>query len=88
MRLALISTYSPPDDKLLVESSGALISCKYMGASHYTVINVKSIVAVVAMVPHPRTASALTEHFFVVEKPGLDIAFISEKGETDETEDI
>lgn len=89
MMLALVSVYSPPDEKLLADSTGALMSCKYFGSQSYRVINIKSIVAVVAMIPHPQPGTTFTESFFVVEKPGLDIALISEKGdsEADEVEE-
>lgn len=40
------------------------------------VIDVKSIKAVVAMVPH-QPFSDSPERYFLVEKPGLDIAFLS-----------
>ena len=40
------------------------------------VIDVKSIEAVVAMVPHQPFADS-PGRFFLVEKPGLDIAFLS-----------
>jgi hypothetical protein len=57
-----------------VESSYTLLSCQYQGNSSLEVIDVKLISAVVAMVPYEPTMNISGENFFVVEKPGLDIA--------------
>ena len=38
------------------------------------VIDVKSILGVVAMVPHFPFSADTSERYFVVEKPGLDVA--------------
>jgi hypothetical protein len=40
------------------------------------VINVESIKAVVAMVPHQPFEGEVAERYFVVEKPGLDVAML------------
>lgn len=47
------------------------MSCTHLGDASLQVIDVKSIHAVVAMVPHQVNNE---ERFFVVEKPGLDVA--------------
>jgi hypothetical protein len=44
----------------------------YVGDISLRVVNEKSIMSVVAMVPHPPFPGAL-DRYFVVEKPGLDI---------------
>jgi hypothetical protein len=40
------------------------------------VIDVKEIAAVIAMVPHQPFPDATVGHFFVVEKPGLYVAWL------------
>ncbi|KAI0349119.1 hypothetical protein OH77DRAFT_1507564 [Trametes cingulata] len=83
--LAMLSLFSPPDNTLLRESFGVLWACDYGGANSRLVVDAKSIVAVVAMVPLPltgteardgQTAARYGSRFFLVEKPGLDIAFL------------
>jgi hypothetical protein len=74
--LAMVSMYSPPHAGLLTLSFDTLWSCIYQGNSSLRVIDAKSITAVIAMVPHqpfPEDSSPV-EHFFVVEKPGLDVS--------------
>ena len=63
--LALVSVYSPPHSELLKLSHHTLLSCTYEGDNSLRVI---------AMVPHQPFSGEGTEHFFVVEKPGLDVA--------------
>ncbi|KDQ51981.1 hypothetical protein JAAARDRAFT_73289 [Jaapia argillacea MUCL 33604] len=73
--LALVSLYSPPDSDLLTASSNTVWSCKYQGDDALRVVDVSTIESVVAIVPHSaRQGSDLADCFFVVEKPGLDIA--------------
>lgn len=72
--LALVSVYSPPHSELLTLSHHTLWSCTYYGDSSLRVIDVRSIVAVIAMVPHRPFSGDDTDRFFVVEKPGLDVA--------------
>jgi hypothetical protein len=82
--LALVSVYSLPDEELLQASFFTLWSCTYHGDETLSIIDIKSITAVVAMVPLPSPASV--ERYFVVEKPGLDVAHMGGKDEelTDE----
>jgi len=56
-----------------------LWSCEYRGDSALEFIDVKCIQAVVAMVPHaPEIDGQETrERFFLVEKPGLDVAVMA-----------
>ncbi|KAJ8588647.1 hypothetical protein M405DRAFT_792718 [Rhizopogon salebrosus TDB-379] len=74
--VALVSVYSLPHDGLLTLSHNTLWSCTYHGNDALCVIDVKSIQSVVLMAPHClKLPSGVEEdRFFVVEKPGLDIA--------------
>jgi hypothetical protein len=76
--LTLISLYSTPDPRLLKASHNTLWSCEHQGDSALQFINAKTIQLVVAMIPHtPRIeAQQLQAQFFLVEKPGLDVAVI------------
>ena len=78
MGLALVSLYSKPDESLLSLSAGTLWSCEYQGDAALKFINVKTIQSVVAMIPHrPEIQGVpLSERFFLVEKPGLDVAMM------------
>ncbi|KAG2065942.1 hypothetical protein BDR04DRAFT_1160881 [Suillus decipiens] len=87
--LTLISLYSRPDYELLRESYNTLYSCTHQGNEALMVVEVFAIQAVIAMVPHK-----LPNHpelcFFLVEKPGLDVAqfaghiYEDEDGDDDE----
>ena len=72
--LALVSLYSLPHEELLEYSHRTLLSCVYEGDAHLQVIDIKSIMSVVAMVPHNPFPGDSLDRFFVVEKPGLDVA--------------
>lgn len=75
MTLAVVSVYSPPRSDLLIQSHGTLASCKYLGDSNITIIDATCIKAVVAMIPHsPAGIADEGRYFFLVERPGLDIA--------------
>jgi hypothetical protein len=50
------------------------LSCVYEGDAYLQVIDIKSILSVVAMVPHHPIAEDPLDRYFVVEKPGLDVA--------------
>ena len=74
MVLAVISQYSKPDSNLLSTSHGTFTSCQYFGDGSLVVVDVFSIESVVAMVPHRPPHSKDSElHFFLVERPGLDV---------------
>jgi hypothetical protein len=81
----LISLYSTPEPRLLKASHNMLWSCEHQGDLALQFIDAKIIQSVVAMIPHMPVIEAqqLGEHFFLVEKPGLDVAVI---GGMDETE--
>ena len=84
--VALVSLYSMPHRELLRLSSNTLYSCEYKGNNALCFIDVKTIQAVVAMVPHTPAIGhqELSERFFLVEKPGFDIAVMN--GYKDELE--
>ena len=72
--LAVVSLYSLPHEELLEYSHHTLLSCVYEGDAHLQVIDIKSIMSVVAMVPHHPFPEDLLDRYFVVEKPGPDVA--------------
>ena len=72
--LTLVSLYSPPDRHLFEFSYRTLLSCKNAGDACLQVIDIKFILSVVAMVPHLPFPGDTSERYFVVEKPGLDVA--------------
>ena len=72
----VVSDYSPPHRGLLELSYNTLLSCTYNGNNSVQVIDVESIKAVVAMVPHQPFEGEVAEQYFVVEKPGLDVAML------------
>jgi len=78
---ALVSIYSPPDEYLLRHSNTALVVCRYRGEEILAVIDVKSILSVVAMVPFPFIVGGRGDQHFVIEKIGLDVL------EADDSED-
>lgn len=65
--LAMVSLYSPPDMQLLADSHQTLYACEYRADRSLAVINVKTIKAVVAMPPLPRTDAEISsgkyQHF-------------------------
>jgi hypothetical protein len=71
--------YSRPDPSLLRLSVNTLWSCEYEGDAALRFIDVKIIQSVVAMVPHTPAIEGvdLGERFFLVEKPGFDVAIIA-----------
>jgi hypothetical protein len=75
--LAFVSPYSSPHQGLLKASQGTLWSSTRVES--VKVIDVKHITAVVAMVPHKPFEGE--ERFFLVEKPGLDAAYIGGQDE-------
>jgi hypothetical protein len=81
MALALVSLYSKPDPTILRHSLNTLWSCKYQGDSDSALkfIDAKTIQSVVSMVPHNPVipGQETEERFFLVEKPGLDVAIIA-----------
>ena len=80
--VAMVSNYSSPHARLLALSHYTLWSCVYQGDASLKVIDVTSISAVVAMVPHQPFTEDPIPHFFVVEKPGLDVASLGGNSES------
>jgi len=76
--LALVSLYSRPHANLLRVSSNTLCSCEYQGDGALRFIDIKKIQAVVSMVPHTPIVGPQepTERYFLVEKPGFDVALM------------
>lgn len=83
--VALISVYSLPDAQLLDFSHGTVWSCTHEGDDGLQIVDVKTITAVVAMIPHrPTLPSGITEdRFFMVEKAGLDVTLTGVEVEDD-----
>jgi len=71
--------YSRPNPSLLRLSVNTLWSCEYEGDAALRFIDVKIIQSMVAMVPHTPAIEGvdLGERFFLVEKPGFDVAIIA-----------
>jgi hypothetical protein len=92
--LALVSVYSPPHAGLFEASNGTVLSCIYRGEADLKVIDISSIVSVVAMIPHDPFADGDTqERYFVAEKPGLEVTVLGgieddQEEEDNELEDI
>jgi hypothetical protein len=79
--VAMIQLYSDPDARTLEVSYETLVVCKYMGVHRMCVIDVKSICALVAMIPYPLTQDELQQPelcskfpncYYVGEKLALD----------------
>ena len=79
MCLALMSLFSKPDEYLLDISANTLWSCEYRNDGALKFIDVKTIQSIVAMIPHKPEIPGLplSERFFLVEKPGLDVAMMA-----------
>ena len=87
--LALVTLFSLPDPEILRCSSQTVYLCRYQGDMALKVVEVKTIKAVVSMVPDLKVTPAGNVEelgqFFLVEKPGLDIAELT--GEEDQSDD-
>jgi hypothetical protein len=77
--VTLVSLFSTPDPTLLHLSVNMLWSCAYQGDSALEFVNVNCIQAVVAMVPHTLVIDGqeMSERFFLVKKPGFDVAVMT-----------
>ncbi len=77
--LVLVSLFSNPDPTLLRLSVNTLWSCEYLGDSALKFIDIKCIHAVVVMVLHAPAIGEqpVCKQFFLIEKPGFDVAVIS-----------
>lgn len=72
--VAVIRTYSAPDEELLRLSSHVLLASRLLDA--ISVIHVKQIVGVIAMIPQQMAlpSGAEGEYYCMMERPGYDIA--------------
>ena len=80
--VALISVFGNPDQRLLQESSGALLVCEYRGNNSLEVV--KTISTCIAMIPFKNPEDNL---FFVCNKMGVDVAFLGGAQEVEEEDD-
>jgi len=71
---ALISAYSPPHPEILRKSYNTFWSCTHGKCESMEVIPVKTILAVVSMIPHKLFPNDPEQRYFLVEKPGLEVA--------------
>ena len=69
---ALVSLYSPPNEYILRSTYDTLVVCRYQGGA-LTVIDVKSILSVVAMARFPFLIDGHGNQYFMIEKMGLDV---------------
>lgn len=84
----MVSVYSQPNATLLKDSAGTVIACKYSGDASLIVINFASIISVVGMIPHIFPGCDSEDNWwFVVEKPGLDVARLGGTCNSDEGDD-
>src|SRR5215475_2594338 len=83
--LALVSLYSHPHPELLKASYNTLWSCTYSHDNTFSVIDVKSIQSVIAMISHQPFPDVINQadRYFVVEKPGLGAALLGDWQEGD-----
>ncbi|KAI0054504.1 hypothetical protein BV25DRAFT_1873322 [Artomyces pyxidatus] len=73
---AVVRMYSEPDAEMLEASYNTVWSCTYLGPEATVVVPVSDILSVIAMVPFPNQHHLAYEEktFFLVEKPGLEVA--------------
>ena len=81
---ALVSLYSPPVNYLLNHTYNTLIVCRYQGEATLEVIDTKSILSVVAMVPFRYAVDGLNDYYFMIEKIGLDVVEVDTQGDNEE----
>lgn len=70
---ALVLLYSPPNEHLLRTTYDTLVVCRYQHEGALMVIDVKSILSVVAMPPFPFLVDDHSNQYFMIEKAGLDV---------------
>jgi hypothetical protein len=79
---ALVSKFSRPNDYLLSSTQDTLIVCRHQGEEGLVVVDAKSILSVVAMVPFRYAVDGLNNYYFVIEQIGLDIVEVdTQEGE-------
>ena len=77
---ALVSPYSPPEEYLLQTSHSTLVVCRHQAEETLWVVDVKSILLVVAMVPFPFLVNGHNSYYYMIEKVGLDVIETDEQG--------
>ena len=75
MTLALVSLFSERDEALFQASHCTVWSCQYQGSDRLLVVEAKSIMSVVAMIPYHHQQD--DKCYVLVEKLGLDVAYLS-----------
>lgn len=75
---ALVSFYSPPNEYLLRYTQTTLAVCRHNSESPLAVIDAKSILSVVAMVPFLFSINGHGDQYFMVEKIGLDVVEVDD----------
>lgn len=68
-----MSLYAPPNEYVLQATYGTLMICRYRGEGALMVVDIKSILSVVAMAPFPFLVNGDNNQYFVIEKAGLDV---------------
>ena len=69
----LVSIFSPPNQHILESTQTTLAVSRYYGDGALVVIDAKSILSVVAMIPFPFLVNGHRGQFFMVEQIGLDV---------------
>lgn len=77
--LTLVSLYLLLQRDLLCISHGTLWSCEHQGDLALRFVDIRAIKSVVEIIPHLPVirGQEVREHFFLVEKPGFDVALIA-----------
>jgi hypothetical protein len=77
--LALVSLYSRPDEDLFKQSNWTVWSVTEQGQRGLRVVDAKSILAVVSVIPHDHHLcdDSSDERFFIWEQMGMDMALLS-----------
>lgn len=82
----MTAPFTAPDRDILAQSENTVLACNHPGEDVREVIAVTDIASVVAMVPLPLTpaeaaqpdaATQYASRFFVIERPGLDVAYLA-----------
>lgn len=89
----MISVHTPPDFKLLKESSHTLWSCQQRGDTGLRIIDIHIIKSVIGLIPHPSYSDPqlherFKDRFYVVEKMGQDLSDFAGIVELDLEDDI
>jgi hypothetical protein len=75
---ALVLIWSEPDMGMLRASFNTVYSCVYMDQADLRVIDAKTILSIVALVPMKPSEGSQSLRFFLLEKPGLEITYLGD----------